>query len=77
MPNPYVLSDGDTTTVFCTQCDRRYELAVTKEQLQRWQAGELIQKVMPDLPPRDRELFISGTCDHCWRKIFGSPKEKH
>jgi hypothetical protein len=77
MPNPYVLSNGDTTTVFCMQCDRRYELLVTEEQLQRWQAGELIQNAMTDLPPRDRELFISGTCDRCWRKMFGSPATTH
>ena len=62
MPNPYVLSNGDTTTAFCMQCDRRYELAVSEQQLRRWQAGELIQNAMPDLPPRDRELLISGTC---------------
>jgi hypothetical protein len=77
MPNPYVLSNGETTTVFCTQCSRRYELAVTAEQLRQWQAGALIQKAMPDLPPRDRELFISGTCDHCWRGLFGPPTPEH
>jgi hypothetical protein len=54
-------------------CDRRYELRVSEQQLQRWRAGELIQNAMPDLPPRDRELLISGTCDRCWRKIFGRP----
>jgi hypothetical protein len=77
MPNPYVLSNGDTTTAFCMQCDRRYELAVSEQQLRRWQAGELIQNAMPDLPPRDRELLISGTCDRCWRKMFGPPTTKH
>lgn len=73
MPNPYVLSNGDTTTVWCTQCGRRYELKVTREQVQRWQNGELIQKAMPELPPRDRELFISGTCGECWKMLFGPP----
>jgi hypothetical protein len=73
MPNPYVLPNGDTATVWCAQCGRRYELKVTREQLQRWRAGENIQNAMPELPPRDRELFISGTCDHCWREMFGAP----
>jgi hypothetical protein len=73
MPNPYVLPNGDKTIAFCVHCDHRYELPVSEQQLRRWQAGEPIQKAMPELPPCERELFISGTCVRCWRKMFGDP----
>jgi hypothetical protein len=71
MPNTYIFFQGDRTAVFCTECQQRYELSVSEKQVRQWQAGEPIQKAMPDLPPCERELFISGTCDRCWRKMFG------
>ena len=73
MPNPYVIPHGENTTVFCKECDMEYLLPVTTDQLLRWQQGELIQNAMPDLPRADRELFISGICGDCWRKMFGQP----
>lgn len=73
MANPYVIPNGDSTIVFCLQCDSRFELPVTEEQVMRWQRGELIQNVMPELPRPERELFISGTCGACWNLLFGEP----
>ena len=71
MPNPYVLNEGERTKVFCVECAECYYLPVTTEQLTRWKAGELIQKVMPHLARADRELFISGICGTCWTRIVG------
>jgi hypothetical protein len=43
--------DGKTNTM---------ELDVTEEQFQRWQSGEHIQRVMPQLTAEEREFLISG-----------------
>lgn len=36
------------------------DLPITQHQLDRWQAGELIQHVMPELTAEQREFLISG-----------------
>jgi hypothetical protein len=75
MPNPYVILQGAYTIVFCVECDKEYSLPVSTEQVLQWQRGELIQNAMPELPRVDRELFLSGICSDCWRKIFGPPQD--
>jgi len=41
---------------------------VNKKGYARWKTGEvLIQDALPELSIHDRELLISGTCEHCWR----------
>ena len=50
------------------------ELDITQEQLNRWQHGELIQKVMPNLSPGEREFLITGIVDEEWDEMF--PKEE-
>lgn len=50
---------GETKTVNCTQ-----------EQYNKWKAGELIQRAMPNVPPDERELLISGTCGTCFDNMF-------
>ena len=39
------------------------ELPVTKEQLQSWRDGELIQRAMPNLTPDEREFIKTGLLD--------------
>jgi len=73
MPNPYVILQGASTVVFCVKCDKEYSLPVSTEQVLRWQRGELIQNAMPELPRPDRELFLSGICGDCWKKLFAPP----
>ena len=46
-------------------------IAVTEEQLTRWQRGELIQDVAPDLSSGDREFIISGITPEEWAAVFG------
>lgn len=77
MPNPYVLHEGERTKVFCVECAECYNLPVTTEQLTRWQNGELIQRVMPELTKADRELFLSGICGSCWISLFGILPKTH
>ena len=36
------------------------EIAVSEKQITLWMEGELIQNVMPNLTPTEREFLISG-----------------
>ncbi|MBX9877242.1 MAG: hypothetical protein K2Y22_02180 [Candidatus Obscuribacterales bacterium] len=63
-----------TRTSMISGIERTLEMAVTEEQLHRWQAGELIQKVMPDLDPADREFIMTGIVDSEWND-FADPVE--
>lgn len=49
------------------------EIDVTDEQLNRWRAGEMIQRVMPHLSLSDREFIMTGVTDEEWDEHF---KEK-
>jgi hypothetical protein len=47
------------------------DLPVTEEQLLRWKMGDLIQDVMPDLTPDEREFLISGVAPGEFDLLFG------
>lgn len=47
------------------------EIAITEAQIERWQAGELIQNVCPHLSVGDREFLISGSTEEEWDNLFG------
>ena len=46
------------------------DLPITLDQIDRWNAGELIQDVMPELSASDREFLISGSTDKEWKDTF-------
>lgn len=50
---------------------RVMNIPVTEDQLERWQNGELIQNVMPNLTPDQREFIISGITSEEWDEAFG------
>lgn len=50
------------------------EVPITQEQFDRWQSGELIQNVMPELDIELREFLISGFLPGGFDKLFG-PRE--
>lgn len=54
-----------------TGITRMREITVTQEQLDRWQAGELIQNVMPNLSADDREFVMTGITAEEWDEAFG------
>ena len=54
-----------------TKSIREIEINVTYEQLERWRNGELIQNVMPELTPDEREFIMSGITPNDWDNIFG------
>lgn len=46
------------------------DLPVTREQIELWQSGILIQNVMPELTNVQREFLISGMSPEEQKKIF-------
>lgn len=64
-----------TRTSIISGIERTVEIAVTDHQLQRWQAGELIQKAMPDLRPDEREFIMTGIVDSEWND-FVDPEDE-
>jgi len=52
------------------------EINVTEEQINRWQAGELIQDVMPNLSADDREFLMTGSTPDEWDEVFGGDEDE-
>lgn len=46
-------------------------VGVTLEDLRRWQGGEFIQDVFPQLSPDEREVLISGISSRGFDDMFG------
>ena len=60
-----------TRTCPLTQKTNTMVMDVTPEQISRWEAGELIQDVMPDLTRDEREFIKSGVTPETWKEMFG------
>lgn len=56
---------------FCGQM-HEYNFDVTYEQVEEWYTNRnaLIQNVMPNLEPDEREVFITGMCFDCQSRVF-------
>lgn len=67
------LSDNYKVVIACLKCGAEHVFDVTKEQKKELDSGEkLIQDILPNLKPAEREMFISGTCGDCWNEIFSN-----
>ena len=55
-----------TRTSILTGIERTQDIPVTQEQLNEWEGGTLIQKVMPELTPSQREFLMTGIVDSEW-----------
>lgn len=73
---PAYTCHGQTTDITCVGCHKKFTLAVTQEQIDRWNNGELIQRAMPDLTDGERELLLSGNCDACFDAIFAASEDE-
>jgi len=49
------------------------DLPVTREQLDRWKGGELIQNVFPFLSRSEREFLMTGVTAAEWDHEFAEP----
>lgn len=59
-----------TRTSVVSGVTRTRDLDVTQEQLDRWEAGELVHRVFPHLDDSDREFLMTGMTDEEWDAIF-------
>jgi len=62
------------TTDIRTLCDCGAARVITVSSIgySMWRAGELIQHVLTELFPSDRELLISGQCGRCWNSFYAT-----
>tara|TARA_R100000306_G_C4333502_1_gene121509 strand:- start:326 stop:514 length:189 start_codon:yes stop_codon:yes gene_type:complete len=58
-----------TRTSILTGIERTQDIPVTQEQLNEWEGGTLIQKVMPELTPSQREFIMTGIIDEEWNTL--------
>ena len=57
--------------IVCPFCGATHFVEVNEEHFFLWYNGpELIQDVMPELSPTEREQLISGICPKCQNEIF-------
>jgi hypothetical protein len=61
---------------WCRVCSAQTTIEVDADKFRRWQQGELIQQVWPDMAVEDREMLISGTHPECWSWLFGDEDEE-
>lgn len=57
--------------ITCKHCGIVYVVDADPYDVKDWNDGKFIQDALPYLTAGERELFISGTCDDCWKDLFG------
>ena len=62
-----------TKTSVYTGITRTRELPITTEEIRRWQSGELIQNVWPDLSDTQRLFLIDGATQQEWDALWPDP----
>jgi len=70
------MSTSTYLAVDCRLCGEITHIPCTDEQSRELEMPRserrYMQDIFPDLSIGDRELLISGTCNTCWQKLFGS-----
>lgn len=65
-----VLTWGDDAVIVqcrpCVMCGAESEMTLARAPFMQWQNGALIQTAFPNMPIKDRELLLSGTCSPCF-----------
>ena len=46
------------------------EINVTRDQLERYESGALIQNAMPNVPKEEREFIMTGVTPEEWTAAF-------
>ena len=54
----------------CILCNEASFIMLDDTKCLRWQGGERVQVVWPEMPPDERELLITGTHPQCWDEMF-------
>ena len=51
--------------------ERTLDIDITEDQLKRWENGEgLIQNIMPNITPDEREFILTGITNDEWDETF-------
>lgn len=59
-------------TVTCKLCHQEHNILANKDDVFDWLTNtKYIQDALWYLSSSERELFISSTCDTCWKKMYG------
>ena len=53
----------------CIVCGRKSVLHLDPDKVARWQGGELIQNVWPEMPAPEREVLQTGIHPACWIEL--------
>ena len=64
-----------TRTSMFTGIERTLDLPITEAQIAEWQAGGLIQNVMPELSADEREFVMTGVTAQEWSTEFGDEND--
>lgn len=59
----------------CMHCDETVTVLIDGPQIWAMNQDEPVHIVMPFATAGLRERFISGTCEPCWDRIFGTDEE--
>lgn len=68
-----------SVSIQCHMCAHVYTFSLPEAALIEWRSPErtrTIQEIFPDLPPAARELFLSQTCDSCFKTLFPPEPEE-
>ena len=72
-----VAANGQIYDIQCKHCSIVYQIIANSDDMQSWVSGEgYIQDVLGYLSAGERELLISGTCNNCWKEMFGDDDEE-
>ncbi len=67
-----VTTTQDAYPARCKYCTTEYVIIADREDIEAWLSGDkYIQDCLAYLTAAERELLISGTCDNCWKSMFG------
>ena len=47
----------------------KMDINVTEDQIKQWRSGALIQNVMPNLSPSEREFIMTGITENEWKEL--------
>ena len=58
--------------VNCKYCRTEYNIIADRQDMEAWLSGDkYIQDALSYLSAAERELLISGTCNTCWKQMYG------
>ncbi len=76
--NVKIEQQGDTVkySKVCSVTDKLYEVSIPLHKYQDIRSGNLIQNVLPNMNPDQREFLISGITPAEWEDIFDRYEEE-